>query len=219
MKKSTTYALMAALVSNLSSAGGKLYGYADQVMFYRTGGGSVVGIFAFIYNGKLHAIATANDGAGYFFQFLPKSVLINNFGFPSAYAQGFVETADAGLTLAAQSSSYTTGVRTITNISATDAANAINTLTALEKGTKVFPTTDGYFVSVAGALPPSSALPITTTDGTVPDKKITSQADGVDANGNPLSKEPKNWLQRNWGYVVAGVAVVGIVVAIVLSKR
>ncbi len=218
MKKNTTFALMAALVSNLSSAGGKLYGYADQVMFYRTGGGSILGIFAFIYNAKLHAIAVANDGAGNFFQFIPKSVLINNFGMPSAYATGFVETADAGLTLAAQDSRYTTGVRIVTNISASDAANAINTLTALEKGTKQFPTTDGYFISVAGALPPSSALPITTADGTVPDKKITSNADGAtDGNGNPLKE--KTWIQKNWGYVVAGVAVVGIIVAIVVSKR
>lgn len=217
MKKNTTFALMAALVANLSSTGGKLYGYADQVMFYRTGGGSVLGIFAFIYNAKLHAIAVANDGAGNFFQFIPKSVLINNFGMPSAYATGFVETADAGLTLAAQDSRYTTGVRIVTNISASDAANAINTLTALEKGTKQFPTTDGYFISVAGALPPSSALPITTADGTVPDKKITTQSEGEgDKNKDGT---PKTWIQKNWGYVVAGVAAVGIIVAIVVSKR
>ncbi|GGD53270.1 hypothetical protein GCM10011514_16730 [Emticicia aquatilis] len=217
MKKNTTFALMAALVSNLSSAGGKLYGYADQVMFYRTGGGSILGIFSFIYNGKLHAIAVANDGAGNFFQFIPKSVLINNFGVPSAYATGFVETADAGLTLLPQDSKYTTGVRIVSNISPSDAANAINTLSALEKGTKVFPTTDGYFVSVNGAVPPSSALPITTADGTVPDKKITTQSDG-EGDKNPDGSK-KTWIQKNWGYVVAGVAVVGIIVAIVVSKR
>lgn len=217
MKKNTTFALMACLVANLTSVGGKLYGYADQVMFYRTGGGSVQGIFSFIYNGKLHAIALANDGSGNFFQFIPKSVLINNFGMPSAYCTGFVETADAGLTLAAQDSRYAIGVRNVTNISNTDAANAISTLNSLEKGTKQFPTTDGYFISVAGALPPSSALPITTADGTVPDKRITTQSDGLDENGKP--KTEKTWIQKNWGYVVAGVAVVGIIVAIVVSKR
>lgn len=218
MKKSTTFAKMAALICNLSSAGGKSYGYADQVMFLRTLGGSVAGLFAFVYNGKLHAIAAANDGGGWYFQFVPKSVLITNFGMPSAYITGFVETADAGLTLAAQNSAYTTGVRNVTNISATDAANAINTLNTLDKGVRVLPTTDGYYYSLNGTLPSASALPITTADGVVPDKKIISQSDGeVDANGNKLPT--KTWFQKNWGYVVAGVAVVGIIVAIVVSKR
>lgn len=217
MKKSI-FAEMQKQVSNLTSAGGKSYGYADQVVFYRTGGGSILGIFALIFNGKLHAIAIANDGAGNFFQFIPKSVLITNLGFPAAYCAGFVETADTGLTLAAQDSRYTTGVRNVSNLTATDAANAINTLNGLEKGTKQLATTEGYFISVAGALPPASALPITTADGTVPDKKITTLADGTTNNNGTPDGNTKTWFAKNWGYVVAAVAVV-VVVVVILKNR
>lgn len=212
MKKALTQ--FSEAVRNLTSAGGKKYGYADQVVFYRTGGGSVQAIFSFIFNSKLHAIAIANDGAGYYFQFVPKSVLITVFGMPAAYCTGFVETADVGLTLAAQNSIYATGVRNVTNISATDAANAIATITSLEKGTKQLPTTEGYFISVNGALPPSGAMPITTEDGTVPEKRITSNDDPT----KPPTGDEKTWLQKNWGYLVAGVVVVGVIVYFA-SKR
>lgn len=221
MKKQATKLFLAAHlleISNLTSSGSKLYGYADQTVFYKTPGGSIQGVFSFIYNSKLHAVAICNDGGGVYFMFIPKSVLITQLGMPSAYVTGFVETADAALTLEAQSSSWTTGVRRVSNISQTDAQLAINSLNNIEKGTKILPTTEGYFHSTGGALPPSSALPITTADGTVPDKKITTLSEGEGDKGKDGDK-PKTWFQKNWGYVVGAAAVVVVVVVIIIAKN
>lgn len=192
-------------------------------------GGSYRGAFAGIVGSSLHFLAIFNDGSGNFAVFVPKSKLTQSpYFMPSDYADMFVETADASLTLG---DDYGVTGKRVTSIVTADLTTPFNDCNALGPGVAILNTSAGKFFRstkvVNGAYekpfgysPAGAAQTTAITEALSNDTPTTTATTtgGTSTANEGAGTKLWNWVKKN--AVTLIVISVGVGVGIyLLSKR